>query len=89
MAEDRATEEFLKLSDEYAQALEALDAIERQAERIVAGGNEAELRAVVAHFHELATRASASARQKGQERFAEWFEELIRRVDQVQRKALS
>ena len=79
---------FVALSDEYAQALDAVRAIETQAELLVAGGSTAELRAVIDRFNELVEQAIRRARAQDAEHFPEWFEELKHRIQRLQDKAM-
>lgn len=80
---------FSALSDEYAQAVEALAAIERQAELFVAAGREDELCSFLERFVEMARRAGGRARAQNLDHFTEWFDELFRRVENVQKRAFS
>lgn len=87
--ENHPEKAFSALSDEYAQAVEALATIERQAELFVAAGREAELRSFLDRFVEMARRAGDRARDQNLDHFTEWFDELIRRVENVQKRAFS
>jgi hypothetical protein len=77
--EDRKT--FELLSGEYAQALQALEAIEKQASTIVAFGGSDELRVLVDQFIEMAARTKAMAEDHQEPHFAEWFDELMRKAE--------
>lgn len=80
---------FHALSDEYAQAVEALDAIEKQAELFVAAGRQDELRSFLDRFVQMARSAGGRARAQNLDHFTEWFDELIKRVENVQKKAFT
>lgn len=79
--ESRAT--FAYLSHEYAQAVQAIQAIEQHAAMIITLGNHDELLTYVAQFVEMASNARALASERGETNFVEWFEELIARVEAV------
>jgi hypothetical protein len=81
MSEDPGRRTFVELSVEYAQALEALRTIERQAALIVITGNRAELISFIEQFIDMAGKAAVKSRDAGIEHFAEWFEELIDKVE--------
>ena len=76
---DRDTFEFF--SGEYAQALQAFQAIENQASTIVAFGGSDDLRSLVDQFLEMAARTRALAEDKGEPHFVEWFDELIAKAE--------
>jgi hypothetical protein len=75
----RAT--FDWLSNEYAQAVQALTAIENQASTIVAFGASDDLRTYVDQFLAMATHTRAIAEEEDEAHFVEWFDELIRKAE--------
>jgi len=77
--EPRATFEWL--SNEYAQALQALTAIENQASTIVAFGGSEDLRTYIDQFIAMATHTRGLAEEKEEAHFVEWFDELIRKAE--------
>ena len=80
MSDDpRATFEWL--SNEYAQALQALTAIENQASTIVAFGGSEDLRTYVDQFIAMASHTRSLAEETGETHFVEWFGELIRKAE--------
>ena len=80
MSDDpRATFEWL--SNEYAQALQALTAIENQASTIVAFGGSEDLRTYVDQFIAMASQTRSLAEEKEETHFVEWFGELIRKAE--------
>ena len=80
MSDDpRATFEWL--SNEYAQALQALTAIENQASTIVAFGGSEDLRTYVDQFIAMAAHTRGLAEEKDEVHFVEWFDELIRKAE--------
>jgi CRISPR/Cas system CMR subunit Cmr4 (Cas7 group RAMP superfamily) len=81
MESDRASFDYF--SNEYAQALQAIEAIEKQASTILVLGGQEDLRKFVEQFLEMATRVRAEALEKGETNFAEWFEELVKRGEAV------
>ena len=80
MSEDR----FSFFSGEYAQALQALQTIERQASTLMVLGNSGELRDFIAQFLEMARRTKAMAAEAGETHFVEWFGELIEKAEALQ-----
>ena len=81
-------ENFEYFSSEYAQALEAFAAIEKQASTLLLLGGSDDLRAFIDRFLEMANRVKASAEEKDEPNFAEWFRELIEKAEQL-RNALA
>jgi hypothetical protein len=80
MSDDpRATFEWL--SNEYAQAVQALTAIENQASTIVAFGASDDLRTYVDQFIAMATHTRGLAEESKEAHFVEWFDELIRKAE--------
>jgi len=80
MSDDpRATFEWL--SNEYAQALQALTAIENQASTIVAFGAAEDLRTYIDQFIAMAAHTRGLAEEKNEAHFVDWFDELIRKAE--------
>ena len=75
----RAT--FEHFSNEYAQALQAYETIEKQASTLMLMGYTGDLRQFLEQFLEMATRAKALAVEKGEQNFAEWFGELVEKAE--------
>lgn len=81
--QDALMNDFLALSREYADALEALGAIEAQVGTIVTLGGADELRRFVEQFIEMSRRARERSEESGEAELATWFQELIDRAGQV------
>lgn len=77
----RATFDYF--SAEYAEALQALEAIEKQAPTLTLMGHHDELRQFVEQFIEMATRTQLLALEKDEANFAEWFGELVQRAQRM------
>ena len=75
---------FAFFSEEYAQALQALQAIESQASTLMVLGGSDELRDFIAQFLEMARRTKAMAEEAGEIHFVEWFGELIGKAEALQ-----
>jgi len=75
---------FTFFSEEYAQALQALQTIENQASTLLVLGNSEELRGFIHQFLEMARRDKTMAEEAGETHFAEWFGELIRKAEALQ-----
>ncbi len=73
--------DFEFFSNEYAQAVQALKAIENQSSTIVALGASDDLRTYIDQFIEMAARAKALAEDCGEAHFVDWFEELIQKAE--------
>jgi hypothetical protein len=80
MSDDPRTA-FEHFSNEYAQALQALTAIENQASTILAFGASGDLRVYVDQFIDMAARTRAEAEDRGETHFVEWFDELLKRAE--------
>lgn len=74
---------FDYFSAEYAEALQALEAIEKQAPTLLLMGHHDELRGFVEQFMAMATRTQLLALEKNETNFAEWFGELVQRVGKI------
>jgi hypothetical protein len=73
--------DFDFFSNEYAQAVQALKALEDQSSTIVALGAADDLRTYIDQFIEMAARMKAMAEDHEETHFAEWFEELIEKAE--------
>ena len=78
---DDARANFDYFSNEYAQALQAYQAIENQASTLMLMGYSDDLRQFIEQFLEMASRAKALAVEKGETNFAEWFGELVEKAE--------
>lgn len=76
-------ETFEYLSNEYAQALQAYEALEKQAPTLVLMGHGDHLRQFVEQFLEMARRTRDLASEKGETNFAEWFGELVEKAEKL------
>lgn len=85
MADDRdeSRANFIYFSNEYAQALQAIAAIEKQAATIIAFGAPDELRTFIDQFVTMADTTRNLALEKGEANFAEWFRELIEKAEAI------
>jgi hypothetical protein len=79
---------FEYFSNEYAQALQAFQAIENQASTLMLMGYSDDLRQFIEQFLEMATRAKDLAVEKDETHFAEWFGELVDKAETL-RSALT
>ncbi|MEO6259040.1 MAG: hypothetical protein ABIP63_01775 [Thermoanaerobaculia bacterium] len=80
---DEARDNFTYFSNEYAQALQALKTIESQSSTLMLLGVADDLRAFVDQFIEMATKTRRLAEEKGEQNFAEWFAELIKKAESI------
>ena len=78
---DEARQTFEYFSNEYAQALHALKAIEDQSTTLMLLGVADDLRGFVDQFIEMATKTKALAEEKNEPHFAEWFGELLEKAE--------
>ena len=81
MTADDPRADFAYFSAEYAQALQALTAIENQSSTLLLLGNGDDLRTFIDQFIAMATRVKAEADDRQEPDFAEWFGELIARAE--------
>ena len=84
MSDDRSDESrdnFAYFSGEYAQALQALKAIEDQSSTLMLLGNSDDLRTFIDQFIEMASRVKAAAEERNEPNFVEWFKELIKKAE--------
>ncbi|MGZ5445030.1 MAG: hypothetical protein ACXW31_10500 [Thermoanaerobaculia bacterium] len=80
---DEPRARFEYFSNEYAQALQAYTAIENQTSTLLLMGHTDELRQFIDQFVAMATRTRDLAREKNETNFAEWFEELLEKAEQL------
>jgi hypothetical protein len=86
---DPRMDDFLSLSREYAEALEALGTIEKQAESIVALGGREQLGEYVDQFLVMARRAGGHARECELQEIAGWFDDLTARASRIRTALLA
>ena len=82
---DESRANFEYFSNEYAQALQAWQAIENQSSTLLLMGYTDDLRTFIEQFIEMATRAKLQAIEKDEPNFAEWFGELVRKAMELQK----
>jgi len=75
------SDSFAYFSSEYAQALQAFAAIEKQAATLMGLGATNDLKVFLQQFVEMASRVKAEADQKAESNFSEWFRELIEKAE--------
>ena len=78
---DEARDDFAYFSGEYAQALQALKAIEDQSSTLLLLGGSDDLRTFIDQFLDMATRVKGLAQDRGETHFVEWFDELIQKAE--------
>ena len=78
---DESRENFAYFSNEYAQALQAFNAIEEQSSTLMLMGVSDDLRGFIEQFIAMASGTKALAEERGETHFAEWFGELIRKAE--------
>ena len=83
MDAEESRENFAYFSSEYAQALQALKAIEEQSSTLMLLGNSEDLRIFIDQFIEMATRVKRQALEKDEPDFAEWFAELVEKAESL------
>jgi hypothetical protein len=84
MSDDRSDESrdnFAYFSGEYAQATQALKAIEEQSSTLLLLGNSDDLRTFIDQFLEMASRVRGEAHEREEPNFVEWFDELIKKAE--------
>jgi hypothetical protein len=79
--DNESREDFEFFSNEYAQALQALKAIEDQSTTLMLLGVVDDLRGFVDQFIDMASRTRRLAEEKNQPHFAEWFAELLEKAE--------
>jgi hypothetical protein len=82
-SDDQAREDFDYFSNEYAQALQAFNAIEQQAATLLLMGSRGELRQFLEQFLIMAGHTLEEAQAREQHHFTEWFRELIRKAEDL------
>ena len=80
---DEARDDFAYFSSEYAQALQALKAIEDQSSTLLLLGGSDDLKTFIDQFIDMASRVKASAEDRNEPNFVEWFGELIKRAEEL------
>jgi len=85
---DDARANFEYLSNEYAQALQAWQAIENQSSTLMLLGYTDDLRTFIEQFIEMASRAKSLAIEKDEPNFADWFGELVRKAEELRSASL-
>jgi hypothetical protein len=78
---DDARTVFEHFSNEYAQALQAYQAIENQASTLQLMGYTDDLRQFIEQFLEMARRTRDLAVEREETHFAEWFGELVEKAE--------
>lgn len=78
---DESRDNFAYFSGEYAQALQALKAIEDQSSTLLLLGNSDDLRTFIDQFIEMASRVRSAAQERNEPNFVEWFHELIKKAE--------
>ena len=78
---------FEYFSNEYAQALQAYQAIENQASTLLLMGYSDDLRQFIDQFLEMANRVHAEAVEKNEKNFADWFAELVAKAESLRSAA--
>jgi hypothetical protein len=81
--------QFDHFSREYAQALDAFAAIERQAATILLLGSGTEVGQFVDQFIEMATRFAAEAKDQELDHFYEWFIELVEKAEALKTQSVA
>jgi len=76
-----ASDRFTYFSNEYAQALQALKAIEDQSSTLLLLGGTEDLRTFIDKFIEMAARVRGEAQEQGETHFVEWFDELLQKAE--------
>ncbi len=87
MTSDDSRANFAYFSGEYSQAVQALTALENQSSTLMLLGNSEELRTFIDQFIAMATRVKAEAMDRDEPNFAEWFQELIERAEELNASA--
>lgn len=86
--QDESQEDFVYLSNEYAQALQALETLRVKGTSLVVLGNQDELANFFNQFVLMAQRSVAEAEKRNAPRFVEWFGELIQNAEQLRSQLL-
>jgi hypothetical protein len=83
MPEESKRDPIAYYTDQYSQAVQALEAIRLQSETFRAMGSTDDLRQFLDQFIEMASRTAADAHMESLERFAAWFLDLVQRAEQM------
>lgn len=78
---DQSRDDFAYFSGEYAQALQALKAIEDQSSTLLLLGGSDDLKTFIDQFIDMASRVKAAAEDRNEPNFVEWFDELIKKAE--------
>lgn len=81
--QDESQEDFVYLSNEYSQALQALETLRAKGTSLVVLGNQEELSNFFNQFVLMAQRSIAEAEKRNAPRFVEWFLELMENAEQL------
>jgi hypothetical protein len=73
---DEKSADFEFFSNEYSQALQAFDAIKKQASTLMLLGASGDLKQFAEQFIEMAERTRQLAVDRNETHFADWFGEL-------------
>ena len=73
---DHKSDDFEYFSNEYSQALQAFEAIRKQASTLMLLGASGDLRQFAEQFITMAERTRQLAVDRSESNFAEWFGEL-------------
>ena len=68
-------------SEQYTQAVQALETIRVQAPTLLMMGNTAELTRFLDQFIAMSSRAAADAHERKLDRFSDWFFELVAKAE--------
>lgn len=79
----KAGTSFTAFSAHYAEALDAMAAIERQAATIIGYGGGDDLRRIIDQFVAMCATTRDAARSANELDFAEWFEELLQKGEAI------
>jgi len=86
--QDESQEDFVYLSNEYSQALQALETLRVKGTSLVVLGNQDELANFFNQFVLMAQRSVEEAEKRNAPRFVEWFRELIVNAEQLRTQIL-
>ena len=86
--QDESQEDFVYLSNEYSQALQALETLRIKGTSLVVLGNQDELANFFNQFVLMAQRSVDEAEKRNAPRFVEWFRELIVNAEQLRTQIL-
>jgi len=79
--QDESQEDFVYLSNEYSQAVQALETLRAKGTSLVVLGNQDELSNFFNQFVVMAQRSVDEAKKRNATRFVEWFRELIENAE--------